>query len=574
MRAFSLLLVFLFHLQISLFSFGYIGVDIFFIISGFLMPIILHKYTPKTYIKARVKRLYPALSFLVFIALIIGFFILMPGEYKSLAESSLSALLFSSNYYFFFNTGYFDIESQLQLLLHTWTLGNEFLGYLLIFLSWLLFGKKNLLYAAYALCFLSLIYIITRDSDLQYLDFIPRLYLFFSAFIVSTKFRKSDINQGFLYLISLISLSILIYFFGTVINEQIWPNKAIIILPAFIIPLLMMKRSLVPSFVEPTFMKIGDWSYSIYLWHWIIIAAEFVFLRNAVVGGYKEALILFIPGFALGVFSYYFIERNIKLSFITTGISIVMAGYILYSNGVESRVDAKVTQYADIHLMQGVDYVGKIKDSGLSYSIVQFSESNTSSTLVVGDSFSQHILPILKEREDYKKDNIYKLAIQPDGLVHNWEQINSFIKDYGVDELFISYRLNTKNNEDIKKLSELLNNAEGYRITVIRDNPSVDSDPVACYIKKYSILAFQGCGYDIEKGIPLSKVTNINNNNWIYLNEYKINYEVVNTHEGLCNKSLCTTVINNEFIMRDGAHFNEKLSKETNLILGDLLFSK
>lgn len=53
MRAVSLLLVFLFHLDVSFLKFGYLGVDIFFIISGFLMPIILHKYNAFTYIKAR-----------------------------------------------------------------------------------------------------------------------------------------------------------------------------------------------------------------------------------------------------------------------------------------------------------------------------------------------------------------------------------------------------------------------------------------------------------------------------------------------------------------------------------------
>lgn len=572
MRGLSLLIVFLFHLQAPYFSYGYLGVDIFFIISGFLMPIILPKYTPSSYIKARIKRLYPALSFAVLISLLAGFFILMPGEYKSLSESSLASLAFSSNYYFLYNTGYFDVDSKLQFLLHTWTLGNEFLGYFLIFIAWLVFRKKNLLTSAYILCILSLSYIILKGSDLQYLDPIPRLYLFFLAFIVSTKYKESSINDTALYTISLISLSIIVYFFGDLIVNNEWPNKSIIILPAFVLPLMMMKSCILPSMLRPTFLKLGDWSYSIYLWHWLIISIEFVYLRNTDIASTKEALVLLVSGFTFGVLSYYFIERNIKLSYVTTALSLVFAVFIYSSNGIESRVNEDVIKYADVYKMSGVDYIDEVESKGLIISVVQQLEVRKGSTLVIGDSFSQHILPIMKEAPRFNNDNIYRLHAQPDILINNWEKVNDLIKEMDIDNVLISYRLNTKNNDDIKKLPNLFNKISTYDITVIRDIPSLEIDTVACYIKNHSRLAFQGCKFDIDKGIPREEVYNKDDPNWAYLKNNKTKYKTLDTHTKLCNELSCVTIINDEFIMRDKTHFNEKLSKETNKLIGELIF--
>src|SRR5690606_24806207 len=146
------------------------------------------------------------------------------------------------------------------------------------------------------------------------------------------------------------------------------------------------------------------------------------------------------------------------------------------------------TKYANIHLMQGVDYISEIENKGLKYSVVRAPEKFSKSTLVVGDSFSQHILPIILERNNYKDDAIYRLSIQPEGLVENWLQVDGFMKEKGIDELIVSYRLSTKNTDDIKRFPELFNKSNGYKITVIRDNPSTKKDAVACYIRDNSQL--------------------------------------------------------------------------------------
>lgn len=572
MRAFSLVAVFLFHLEVSYFSFGYLGVDVFFLISGFLMPVILDKYTPFSYIKARIKRLYPALSFLILVSLISGYFVLMPGEYRSLSESAITGLLFSSNYYFLANTGYFDINSKYQFLLHTWTLGNEFLAYLLVFVMWLVFGRKSLLRLSLLFCLATLLYVVLSKGNFNYLDPVPRIYLFFFAFVVSAIYKDSRrLSDLTLVSVAVLSTLFFVYFFGGSVYAQVWPSWAIIVLPVCVLPLLMMRAGIVPNFIKPAILKVGDWSYSIYLWHWFVISVEFVFLRNSAVGSSKEALVLFIPGFALGIFSYYFIERNIRLCYITTFISAVMACFVYMSDGVESRVDDRVKSYSNVHKMVGVDYQEEIEFKGLNLKLLQRGDGQVS-TLVVGDSFSQHILPILREASFYRNGTIYRLSLQPDELIDYWVQFSEILNKLRIEEVFISYRLHTKNEDDIVRLSELLRSSTGHSFTIIRDIPSLEMDPVSCYIKKHSVLAFVGCEFDIEAGIPINQVENSESANWSYLKENSTNATLIDTHESMCGSSTCVTVVNGEFIMRDSIHFNEKLLKETNSILAEMIF--
>jgi peptidoglycan/LPS O-acetylase OafA/YrhL len=93
LRGISVILVLFYHLDISWFSFGYLGVDVFFVLSGFLMPLIQDKYTPSLYLKARLKRLFPLLLIVCSVSLLLGYFLQMPGELESTAKATLYSLM-------------------------------------------------------------------------------------------------------------------------------------------------------------------------------------------------------------------------------------------------------------------------------------------------------------------------------------------------------------------------------------------------------------------------------------------------------------------------------------------------
>src|SRR5690606_4250704 len=137
LRAIAVVSVVLFHFGVTGFSGGFVGVDIFFVISGFLMTGIVARGFEKenfsfiNFYLARARRIIPALFFLTVVLLTLGYIYLSPIDYTGLAREVDRSLLFLSNNYFYKKSGYFDPNSHERLLLHTWSLSVEWQFYML-----------------------------------------------------------------------------------------------------------------------------------------------------------------------------------------------------------------------------------------------------------------------------------------------------------------------------------------------------------------------------------------------------------------------------------------------------------
>ncbi|SVD06739.1 uncharacterized protein METZ01_LOCUS359593, partial [marine metagenome] len=131
LRTFAVLSVFLFHLDIPYVAGGFLGVDVFFVISGFLITRILKQEAEVSRLDAvnfyarRVRRLFPALFVVMGFCLLAGIFRYSPERLIELANSGVSAILSVSNFYFYFNNDYFDAAAETQIFLHTWSLAVE-----------------------------------------------------------------------------------------------------------------------------------------------------------------------------------------------------------------------------------------------------------------------------------------------------------------------------------------------------------------------------------------------------------------------------------------------------------------
>ena len=146
LRAVAVLSIVFYHLDIRPFTGGFVGVDIFFVISGFLITSIIvreldnGKFTIANFYERRARRILPALIAMLVVTLAIGLMILSPSQMQDLAQAAMASLLFSSNIFFFFESGYFDGASELKPLLHTWSLAVEeqfyiFFPFLLILIN-------------------------------------------------------------------------------------------------------------------------------------------------------------------------------------------------------------------------------------------------------------------------------------------------------------------------------------------------------------------------------------------------------------------------------------------------------
>ncbi len=131
LRAVAVMSVLIFHAFPSVLPGGFVGVDVFFIISGFLITgILLNEFDNKTFsfrefYARRIKRLYPALLLMLTACLIYGYFVLLPGEFAQLAKHTTASSLFINNYTLYSEVGYFDNAAETKPLLHLWSLGIE-----------------------------------------------------------------------------------------------------------------------------------------------------------------------------------------------------------------------------------------------------------------------------------------------------------------------------------------------------------------------------------------------------------------------------------------------------------------
>lgn len=148
LRAIAVLLVVLYHYGITPFSGGYVGVDVFFVISGYVITAKVRRelaagtFTLLSFYAGRVRRILPALAFVILACLIAGWFLLMPADYRDLGDQAAFAAVGLSNFYFLDNSGYFARASDLLPLLHTWSLGIEEQFYLIWPALLLLLGLK------------------------------------------------------------------------------------------------------------------------------------------------------------------------------------------------------------------------------------------------------------------------------------------------------------------------------------------------------------------------------------------------------------------------------------------------
>ncbi|MEX2359688.1 MAG: acyltransferase family protein [Gammaproteobacteria bacterium] len=137
LRAVAVLLVVLYHAGVKSFPGGFIGVDVFFVISGYLITAIINNeiragtFTFSRFYERRARRLFPALFAMLGACLFIGYFAAIPSDYELIGEATIATLFFLSNLFFLNETGYFNVGAEHSYLLHTWSLGVEEQFYLL-----------------------------------------------------------------------------------------------------------------------------------------------------------------------------------------------------------------------------------------------------------------------------------------------------------------------------------------------------------------------------------------------------------------------------------------------------------
>lgn len=426
LRGIAVLFVVLYHSSLGLFNKGYLGVDVFFVLSGFLITSIILKgldnnnFHFSTFYLRRAKRLLPALYSTLLFTTLFCLVVLTNQQWIEYLSQLAGALTFTANMVLPSQTGYFESAAEGKPLLHIWSLSLEEQYYFLLPVL-LYIPPKNyrliviLLFAAVSLfwCF-SWVYSENQEAPFLwriaassksewafYLLFTRAWELLAGSLCAWIMLNKPTVESPrFLKLVALVFI-----FITCIINtDNEHPGIESVIVVVSTMAILLGNKEWLPNHYLIRFVeKAGDWSYSIYLVHWPLFALAYLSYVGDVPTSTK--VILIFASMFFGYIQFRYVETpfrggkfkrlfsNWKLAISTTIILLVIP---LVSAYTSSNVEDEFAHIRRINFGFGEECRGTFDKNGILKSSCL--DGNKPEIAVWGDSYAMHLIPGLAER--------------------------------------------------------------------------------------------------------------------------------------------------------------------------------
>ena len=583
LRALSILLVLFFHVGFESFSGGFVGVDVFFVISGYLITRMIvaqvdqNAFSFKDFYLRRFRRLFPALLVTVFIVFIVAALFLSVKHFSELAESSIAAVFSLSNFYFWSLSGYFETYAIYKPLLHTWSLSIEeqfyiFWPVILVFLYKAV--QEKLFLAIFFIGCLSLAYsekTISVDNTASFFFTISRVFEFCIGGVLvwvkdnyCSEEKSSSLFFDFVFLMGLA----LILYAGLVFDEESrFPgvNALIPCLGAFLIISSLDVSRLAVVLKNGALVRLGKLSYSLYLVHWpVIVFYRYIFELEL---DFIDRVIMILISITLAYFLSKFVENRFRSS-LATYIPVIGASgktIMLMVLLCVSLLSVSVTQDGcKWRLVELPSYSGPtisvntICDNGFGLCDKNL---NDATHLLVGDSHSyrakEFFGPFFVE-ENIKgyfikeRNSCYPIFIRgkAEGACdHHRKKIEALIIDSQADVVILSgmwmyshLQSNTNDNESASKLLSDLKytadviNRSGKKIVIFGQPPEFYFDTSACF-NRPNLFSLNSCdirdsGHRLDKQLHLSNSFNI-------LAKENRDISYIDNIKDMCQGSMC-----------------------------------
>ena len=472
LRAIAVLSVVFYHAGFSsLFGGGYVGVDVFFVISGYLITKLIYNKCKNSsfsfidFYHRRIRRIAPAYFGIIVFSTIVTCILYSPGDTKNYFASMLSSLLISSNFYFMFDSGYFTALAHTKPLLHTWSLGVEeqfyvFFPILVFYLSKLRLNVlKSLIILFLASLGFSIVYVFF-DQNFTFYMLPTRAWELLAGSILAVKTDKdystkhSDIFGVAGILLILFSVTGFGYF-----QDLKFPGMTavpVVLGSVFCIEAGRNRESLVYKFLSLKILTFfGLISYSLYLWHWpIFVFAKYLYLKN--VNPVYMNTVLLIPVFIFSYLSYKYIEQPFRQKLILPEIKpiyasfftviIILSGFSEYGRrtGILQRFDPEVAKYyayqnyyapLPLTLFSVPRVLGKY--------LYPFGESGkTPSIMVMGDSHAKTLYETIDALS--KENHLGGVLYYYDSPFFGVAKLDDLKESVNRQKIFYDYLLNNK----------------------------------------------------------------------------------------------------------------------------------
>lgn len=514
LRAVAVLAVLLFHLDPRYLNAGYLGVDIFFVISGYLITRIVytelmnHKYTFTNFYVRRSKRILPPLYFMAVVTLIVGYIILLPNDFYKTGIAVLGAILFASNMQFAMRTGdYFSSDSSEWPMLHTWSLSVEEQYYFVLPLALIViirFLKVNLIatMCVVAIASFALAEFMSAKSNLAGLSYyflLTRMGELLVGSILAILHAKGTVEKSNSDLVAAIATAILIATLVFFDKQFAFPGFSALLACVPIAMLIHCENTWVNRLLaNKVVVWVGLLSYSLYLFHWPVLAYARYILNTT--EGYLhlplavQAICLALI-FLLSVISYYAVERPLR-KLKVSGIKALIL-YFLIPSGALALLALGVVVNKGLPQRLSTDTI----DTGLQFSHIDKKQcpslvnmgcvggdkSNDKEILFYGNSHAEHYFQLLSLIAKDNGRSVKMYASGGCGLKKKSAKCASVRSGYAealeqkTDISILAFRWDNDFNDDefLTELDQLIKQAKeaSERVIVMAQPPLLNFSP-------------------------------------------------------------------------------------------------
>jgi peptidoglycan/LPS O-acetylase OafA/YrhL len=429
LRAIAIILVILYHAFPSIVRGGFAGVDIFFVISGYLITSILLKdlhsknFSILSFYGKRARRILPALFCVLIATFFIGQKILLADEFKALGSQLLAAATFTSNFQLWQQAGYFDVASEYKPLLHLWSLAVEEQFYLFwpLILAFYFKGgnvlRRNCILILFFFSFVTNIHYAPHSQAFTFFLLPTRFWELLAGCFLA--FRSKNLGEKWLSIssdkLSYLGLFSLVITLGIVSRDRPFPGWVALapVLCAFCLiasgPGAKINRILASRIL----VSIGLVSYPLYLWHWPLFSFAHIYFGQDLSCLEKIELIL-LSGL-LAYLTYRFVEKPAKHLFknetahsqsyrwiVVAGLSLAIVSFTggltakgYFQTGVQKK-SSGFEIYAHYPMLDTSCFLSPDKNFA-DFSAECAKAGNKATVFLWGDSFSWHYLAGLKQ---------------------------------------------------------------------------------------------------------------------------------------------------------------------------------
>jgi len=628
LRAIAVIPVILFHAGFDIFSGGFVGVDVFFVISGYLITGIIlsekerDEFSLVNFYERRARRILPALFFVMLVSLPFAWLWMLPSDLRSFSQSLVAVSTFSSNFLFWLQTGYWGTANELKPLLHTWSLAVEEQYYVLFPLFLMLmwgFRKRWILVSFMLIAVISLalaqwgafnapsanfFLLPTRAWELAIGASIAFYFVYKETTVRALLSRKS-VNETLAFA-GLVMIGYAVIRF----NESVpFPGFYALIptIGAALVVIFASQKTFVGRLLgSKLFVSIGLISYSAYLWHQPLLA----FVRQASLSEPSKATlaVMAFASFPLAYVSWRFVEQPFRrkdgiskyrvfLYSMIGSIAFIVIGVVgTMQDGFTGRSTASKISFGDIEAKIAISR-GLGQDCQKRSPSSACRTSNRPEILVWGDSYAMQLVAgILASEPDAKIIQMTKNTCGPffdmahdergypaksclefNGQVRKWLRANKTIKYAVLSSPFHQYisgenKLVLRNGEVRHPTIDLIDFEFKKTLSELESmgiSPIVFSPPPSngTDIGRCLVRAmYFGKALNLCN-YRVDEMSRVRRETFAWLERVREGFPVVFLNEFLCDEKVCRTHFGSTFLYRDAGH----LSTEGSAALGKAL---